>query len=92
MLTDTKSIVAIREIEKKDLDFLITTYGNYESVVGHEDMANLLGVPFNRTTLRLVKNDVLYVAQYSGPRLPEGATELPEGASFKYYKVKVLDV
>jgi hypothetical protein len=27
------------------------------------------------------------VAQYRGPRLPEGATELPEGATIEWYVV-----
>lgn len=29
----------------------------------------------------------LMVGQYTGPRLPEGATELPEGATIKWYLI-----
>ncbi len=64
-----------------------------ESAIGHPDTArvvsNELGfeIKSNRVTLKLDEGDVLYVAQYIGPRLPEGATKLPEGAKIKYLKV-----
>lgn len=56
-----------------------------ESAIGHVDTAkvvsNILGfeVKPNRVSIKLTESDVLYVAQYTGPRLPEGATTLPEG-------------
>ena len=66
------------------------------SVIGHQDMAvivsNILGRPvaFNRVTSRLAQGDVLYVAQYTGGRLPEGATSLPAGADIKFLRVDIL--
>jgi hypothetical protein len=60
------------------------------SVVGHPTTATLLGVPFNRASVTLNKGDMLVVAQYSGPRLEEGATVLPEGAEFRWFRVVVL--
>ena len=57
------------------------------SVVGHADTAALLGVPCNRQTLTLDEGDILVVAQYKGPRLPEGTTVLPEGARFDWVLV-----
>jgi hypothetical protein len=66
-----------------------------ESYVGHADTArllsNLLGVevPVNRASLALNATDELVVAQYRGPRLPEGATELPAGATIEFYQVRV---
>jgi hypothetical protein len=62
---------------------------NMVSDVGHPDTAAVLGVAFNRATLRLAKGDILFVAQYIGPRLPEGATTLPEGARFEWVEVRV---
>ena len=68
------------------------------SVVGHEDTARAaslqLEVPvaFNRETIRMNKNESVLVCQYHGPRLEEGATSLPEGASLGYYLVKLLDI
>lgn len=61
-----------------------------ESVVGHADTAAILGVPFNRVTLKLHKDDTLIVAQYDGPRLPEGTTTLPDGASFRWFIINIV--
>lgn len=68
------------------------------SIVGHADTAtiltNMLGfeVTFNRVSFTAEHGDVLYVAQYNGPRLPEGATTLPEGAGFKFYRIEGIDI
>ena len=65
------------------------------SAVGHADTAavfsSVLGVtvPCNRATVALKDGDVALVGQYSGPRLPEGATSLPEGATIKWMVVGV---
>src|SRR5690554_7912814 len=65
------------------------------SIVGHADVAavlsDLLGyeVPVNRATVSLQPGDVLFVGQYCGPRLPEGATKLPSGAKIKWYRVDI---
>ena len=58
-----------------------------KSFVGHEATAKELGVAFNRETLKLRPGDELYVAQYQGERLPEGATEFPKGSKFKWIRV-----
>ena len=66
-----------------------------ESVVGHQDTANLFSnilgieVPMNRVSVTLEKGDVLIVGQYTGPRLPEGTSILPEGASINWMCVHV---
>lgn len=63
------------------------------SAIGHADTAavltNMLGfpVPMNRAFVILQPDTELYVAQLVGGRLPEGATTLPEGFSFKFYRV-----
>lgn len=68
-----------------------------ESAVGHADTAALfsaiLGVPVaaERKTALLSKGDTALLGQYSGPRLPEGATELPEGASIRWMLVYVCE-
>lgn len=64
------------------------------SAIGHADtaavLADILGVtvPTNRVTLPLDQEagDVV-VAQYNGPRLPEGATTLPAGATITFRRV-----
>lgn len=67
------------------------------SVVGHADTAtvlsNILGfnIPFNRINYTVEAGDTLYVAQYVGPRLPEGATKLPDGAEVQFYKIERVE-
>lgn len=67
----------------------------YRSIVGHADAAALLSgcvkhpIAFNRESVTLSPGDVVIVGQYSGPRLPEGATTLPEGATITWLKVTV---
>ncbi len=66
-----------------------------ESFVGHNDTANvlttLLGIPItiNRASLIAQKGESFIVAQFSGPRLPEGTTSLPEGAKITFWLVEV---
>ena len=66
------------------------------SAIGHADTAavlsDLLGfeVPMNRTSVTLDEDTELYVAQLVGGRLPEGSTTLPEGFTFKFYRVTVV--
>lgn len=59
------------------------------SAIGHQDTANVLGVPMNRVSVSLEEGDIAYVAQLIGGRLPEGSTTLPEGFKFKFLKVTV---
>lgn len=66
-----------------------------ESVVGHADTARFLSgilgwpVAFNRANVSLNAGDILYVAQLTGGRLPEGATELPAGVKLAWYRVTI---
>ncbi len=66
------------------------------SAVGHADTAavfsDVLGidVPCNRVSVSLDHCTTALVGQYSGPRLPEGATTLPEGATIKWMIVGVF--
>lgn len=67
------------------------------SAVCHVDtaavFADVLGVPVpgNRASVSLNPGDAALVGQYSGPRLPEGATSLPEGARIRWLLVGVKD-
>ena len=72
-----------------------TAENEWESCVGHADTARLLSsllaqdVQMRRVSTSLVVGDELLVAQYNGPRLPEGATSLPEGARIRWMLVRV---
>ena len=65
----------------------------FTSYIGHRDLANIVSkdlgidIPYNRGHLTWKGDAVLIVAQYRGPRLPEGATELPQGAKIEYYLI-----
>lgn len=71
--------------------------GRLVSAVGHADTARILSdmlgtyVPPNRATVKLDRYDEVLVAQYYGPRLPEGATELPPGAEIKFFLVQIWE-
>ena len=81
MLQDFPATVRFEEVEKLP--------EGLESAIGHQDTANVLGVPCNRVNVTLKKGDIAFIAQLQGGRLPEGSTTLPEGFSFKFLKVIV---
>lgn len=68
-----------------------------ESAIGHADTAcvvgSLLGIDLsaNRVDIKVAPGDRLLVAQYTGPRLPEGATALPEGAKIEFWVAEVRE-
>lgn len=75
--------LSVREIKREEIP------SDAHSVIGHEDLANILGVPFNRESITLQKGDVLYVAQLTGGRLPEGCKTLPEGFKLKFLEAEI---
>ena len=80
------------------LDSLLMS-GSVINAIGHADTAFLvakllasdgINIPeAKRQNVTLTPNDVLIVAQYNGPRLPEGATTLPSGATFTFKEVSL---
>ena len=68
---------------------------DFVNAIGHADMARVIGeiighpdLEANRVSVTLeFGKDVLIVAQYRGPRLPEDATKLPEGATIEFWEV-----
>jgi hypothetical protein len=69
--------------------------GRCLSAVGHADTAAIIGglvgaeVPMARVSVPVLKDgDTHLLALYQGPRLPEGATTLPEGASLQFYRLQ----
>jgi hypothetical protein len=63
------------------------------NAIGHQETDEIVrsqipGLPKGeRVSVELRSFDRLIVAQYTGPRLPEGATKLPEGARINYWLV-----
>jgi hypothetical protein len=83
------------ENARQFIDEAIEIEGGFYSRIGHTDTAaivsRLLGIEceMRRDSISIQPGDRLLVAQYSGPRLPEGATMLPEGARIEFWLAKV---
>ena len=71
MLIDSFADIQVSPINKKEIPF-----DECESAIGHQDLADHLNVAMNRTNIKLSNKDILYVAQFTGGRLPEGTTML----------------
>lgn len=90
MLSGPATTVRFEEIDATEVP------ADVVSAIGHADTAavlsDLLGfeVPMNRAFVTLDEDTELYVAQLIGGRLPEGTTTLPEGFSFKFYRVTIV--
>lgn len=67
-----------------DTDVVVRNLIVDSSTLTHDDLP--VG---SRMTVALDKGDKMIVAQYHGPRLPEGATSLPDGATIKWWLVQV---
>jgi len=83
MVDTTNGFIHYQEIDKLP--------DGLTSAIGHQDTANVLGVPMNRINVHLEPGDTAYIAQLQGGRLPEGATTLPDGFKFKFIKITVFD-
>lgn len=92
MLAEVPATVRVRGLGEAEAAELAKSAS---SAVGHEDTAAVfaaeLGVPVPaaRVTVALKKGDRALVGQYIGPRLPVGATRLPEGATIKWFIVTI---
>lgn len=98
MLSETKNLtfrlLSGEEEAKELLQYLCVQVDFFPvSAVGHADTASLFSslletqVPANRVSVLLKEGDILLVGQYNGPRLPEGCTVLPEGATIRWWLV-----
>lgn len=64
--------------------------------IGHDSTAAIVSklldrpCPMSRITVQAGAGDEVLVAQYTGPRLDAGVTELPEGAEIVFRKVQIL--
>ena len=71
--------------------------GSLFNAIGHADTDSIVRglldikalLPGVRLSIVLEPEDCAIVAQYSGPRLPEGATSLPEGAVILWKMVTI---
>lgn len=95
MLTERAGTIAYVQMPVEAIKGVIASFckngGEVVSAVGHADTAavfsSILGRPtqVNRISVALGEEDTAIVGQYSGPRLPEGTTTLPEGATITWF-------
>ena len=96
MLSSMNVSVVVKEMSVETVQGYLTDFPECVSAIGHGETAlvfsSVLGllVPMNRATVSLVPGDNIIVGQYSGPRLPEGATTLPDGATIKWVFVSII--
>ena len=90
----TISRVEFRPISLDEAQEIAAGIADGDAHIGHADTAAIVGAQLgrpltaNRDTI-VFDGDViaLLVAQYTGPRLGKGATELPPGAVIEYWLV-----
>lgn len=104
MLTAFPALPLIREVDLNHVkaavvDGASSLKAGVVPAIGHADTAAIVdgllglvgpGTTFNRVSVTLTPGDVLYVAQYRGPRLPEGTTKLPDGARIDFFQIDLL--
>lgn len=94
MFAEVPELLVNRELTVEEAKELVSKE-EFISSVGHADTAAILSnmldadIPFNRANDKLGSGDKILVAQYSGPRLPEGTTTLPEGSKIKFILVQI---
>jgi hypothetical protein len=86
--------IIFRRLSLSEAQRLIREATEVVSAIGHADTARLVGLalgielPADRRSVTL-GDELTLVAQYVGPRLPEGATELPAGARIEFFVVRL---
>lgn len=94
MLLNFDAVIKTQEISAAAAAEMVKNDG-LTSAVGHADTANVFSsvlgcpVPMSRVTVSLVQGDRILVGQYSGIRLPEGATTLPPGSRIRWVTVTI---
>jgi hypothetical protein len=88
MLSEFPMSIHLEEVTLEEAQELLSA--GFRSAVGHGNtaalMSELLGleVEAHRMTLSLQHGEKALIGQYSGPRLEEGVTSLPEGATLRW--------
>ncbi|PIX99094.1 hypothetical protein COZ22_03425 [bacterium (Candidatus Howlettbacteria) CG_4_10_14_3_um_filter_37_10] len=100
MLKSSEVEVSFRKVEAHRVTAVVhnaaRTETEFVSAIGHADTAAVVGstlgleLEANRENIALEENDVLFVAQLKGGRLPEGSTTLPEGFNIEFWQVQII--
>ena len=90
----TSGGIIFRRISADEARRLVHAAPQIVSAIGHADTAQIVGgllgveLQADRRTVFL-GDELTLVAQYVGPRLPEGTTELPRGARIEWFLVRL---
>lgn len=96
ILSKEEHRISFKPVTVEEVTAILNFYDDVVGAIGHKDTAsiveNIIGVPnlHNRINIKLENNDIMLVAQYSGPRLEEGATQLPKDAQIDFWLVYLI--
>jgi hypothetical protein len=86
--------IIFRRVTLDEAKRLVRKADTIVSAIGHADTARVdsqqhgIELLADRRSV-LLGDELMLVAQYIGPRLPEGATELPSGARLEFFVVRL---
>ena len=92
MISSLSATLQVKNLTLEEAQMLVAS-NEFVSAVGHADTAavysNELGtvVSMNRIKVALSSDDQVLVGQLVGPRLPEGATTLPDNIQIQWILV-----
>ena len=97
MIQSAAAKIAVSKVTAEYVkEYLYGRWAEVVSAIGHADTARVVAgllesdrVTANRINVTIQPDDLLIVAQVTGGRLPEGATELPDGVSLQFYFVRL---
>lgn len=88
-LEDPNVTIKSSQISWEEFDEVLKNE-EFVNYMGHEDVAHMVGLKMNRISISVHQGAKIFLAQYEGPRLPEGCTTLPKGAKLIPLKIEVL--
>ena len=95
MLPEWAEGVSTKRLSSEEARQLVNQFADkVVSAIGHADTCQVFRgilnayLEPNRVSVQLDRAILALVGQYQGPRLPEGATCLPEGASIQWFLIE----
>lgn len=88
MLRDVTCLINSTELTEEEFNMLAY---DAHSVIGHKDLAGVLGLEYNRESITLNPGDVFLIAYlYGKGRLPEGATSMPDDVELRFACLQII--
>lgn len=96
-MVEPGSTIKTKTLSLESVKFMAVPHRcGFDSCIGHADTAKILSdllgqeIKANRKNILLQNGESAVVAQYKGPRLPEGTISLPEGATIEFILISVI--